>query len=56
MRMAARSLNDSDNNEILLALLQVFFEGGYSEYEADLKRRTGNADPTRIKYRRMVLA
>ena len=36
-------------------VVQVWFEGGYSEYEADLKRRTGNADPTRVKYRRMAM-
>ena len=34
----------------------VWFEGGYSEYEADLKKRNGGADPTKIKYRKMVLA
>jgi len=30
-----------------------WFEGSYSEYEADRRRRTGMADPTRIKYRPM---
>ena len=34
----------------------VWFEGGYSEYEADYRRRSGSADPTRIKYRRMAMA
>jgi sulfate-transporting ATPase len=34
----------------------VWFEGGYSEYEADYRRRSGGADPTRIKYRRMAVA
>ena len=31
-----------------------WFEGGWTEYEADLRKRTGGADPTRIKYRRMA--
>ena len=30
-----------------------WFEGSYSEYEADRRKRTGLADPTRIKYRPM---
>mmetsp|Transcript_19916 Transcript_19916/g.43567 ORF Transcript_19916/g.43567 Transcript_19916/m.43567 type:complete len:675 (-) Transcript_19916:182-2206(-) len=34
----------------------VWFEGSYSEYEADRRRRMGDADPTRIKYRPMALA
>jgi len=34
----------------------VFFEGSYSEYAADLRRRNGNVDPSRIKYRKMVLS
>jgi len=32
----------------------VWFEGGYSEYEADFRKRTGNVDPTRVKYRKMA--
>jgi ATPase subunit of ABC transporter with duplicated ATPase domains len=34
----------------------VWFEGGYSEYEADRKRRLGAAadQPHRIKYRQMT--
>jgi len=32
----------------------VWFEGGWTEYEADLRKRTGGADPTRVKYRRMA--
>lgn len=33
----------------------VFFEGSYSEYAADLKTRNGgNADPSRVKYRKMA--
>lgn len=37
------------------SLQVVWFEGGYSEYEADLKKRNGGADPTKIKFRRMAL-
>lgn len=29
----------------------VFYEGSYSEYAADLRRRNGGKDPTRVKYR-----
>ena len=32
----------------------VWFEGGYSEYEADFRKRTGNVDPTRVEYRKMA--
>jgi len=33
----------------------VWFEGNYSEYEADLKRRIGDdvATPHRVKYRKI---
>lgn len=34
----------------------VWFEGGYSEYEADRRKRTGNAGPTPVKYRKLALA
>ena len=36
----------------------VWFEGNYSEYEADRKRRLGTADdqPHRIKYRHLTRA
>jgi ATPase subunit of ABC transporter with duplicated ATPase domains len=34
----------------------VFYEGSYSEYAADLRRRNGGKDPTRVKYRKMVMA
>lgn len=34
----------------------VFFEGSYSEYAADLRRRNGGKDPTRVKYRKMAMA
>ncbi|KAK3263748.1 hypothetical protein CYMTET_27478 [Cymbomonas tetramitiformis] len=33
----------------------VFFEGSYSEYDADLRRRCGNIDPSRIKYAPMPI-
>jgi len=32
----------------------VWFEGSYSEYEADRQRRMGNSDPTRVRYRPMA--
>ena len=28
-----------------------WFAGNYTEYEADRKRRLGDADPTRVKYK-----
>ena len=28
-----------------------FFEGNYTEYEADRKKRLGDAQPTRVKYK-----
>lgn len=31
-----------------------FFEGGYSDYEENKKKRLGNLDPKRIRYRRLV--
>ncbi len=31
----------------------VFFEGNYSEYEQDYKKRTGHTGPQRIKYKRL---
>ena len=31
----------------------IFFEGTYTEYEADHKARMGNQQPTRIKYKRL---
>ena len=34
----------------------VWFEGSYSEYAEDLKKRMGGKDPSRIKYRKMALA
>ena len=35
----------------------TFFEGGYSEYEADRVARTGSAlMPTRVKFRRLAAA
>jgi len=32
----------------------VWYEGGYSEYEADRQARTGVADPTRVKFRKLA--
>jgi len=32
----------------------VWFEGSYSEYEADRQKRVGNTDPTRVRYRPMA--
>jgi ATPase subunit of ABC transporter with duplicated ATPase domains len=32
----------------------VFFEGGYSDYEVNKKKRLGDAGPKRIKYRKLV--
>ena len=32
----------------------VWFEGGYSEYEADWRKRNGGVDPSRIKYRKLA--
>ena len=34
----------------------VFFDGGYSAYEADWRARNGGKDPTRVKYRKMAAA
>ena len=31
-----------------------FFEGGYSEYEADKIRRLGKTEPTRVRYRKLM--
>ncbi|CAL5227645.1 g10651 [Coccomyxa viridis] len=33
---------------------QVWYEGGYSDYDADYRQRTGATDPSRIKYRKMA--
>jgi sulfate-transporting ATPase len=33
----------------------VFFEGNYTEYEADRKKRMGgDANPTRVRYKRLA--
>lgn len=53
---------DLSRNQLLSSLpdclkcMQVtLFEGSYTEYAADLRRRRGgNADPTRVKYRKMA--
>jgi ATP-binding cassette ChvD family protein len=34
----------------------VWFEGNYEEYEADRKKRMGNVEPTRVKYRPLPAA
>ena len=34
----------------------TWFEGSYSEYADDLRRRHGGKDPARVKYRKMALA
>jgi len=31
-----------------------FFEGGYSDYEENKKKRMGNVEPKRIRYRRLI--
>ena len=31
----------------------IYFEGGYSDYEENRKKRLGNISPTRIKYRKL---
>ena len=31
-----------------------YFEGGYTEYEENKKRRLGNVTPTRIKYKKLI--
>ena len=32
----------------------VFFEGGYTEYEENKKRRLGNVEPKKIRYRKLI--
>jgi ATPase subunit of ABC transporter with duplicated ATPase domains len=32
----------------------VFFEGNYSEYEENKKKRLGDAEPKRIRYKKLV--
>ena len=34
--------------------MQVWYEGGFSDYEADYRQRTGAVDPSRVKYRKMA--
>lgn len=33
-----------------------WYEGSYSEYEADLRRRSGNKEPTRLTFRKLDAA
>lgn len=47
-RLATHILAFEDDGKV------VWFEGGYSEYAEDLRKRTGNADTSRIKYRKMA--
>ena len=49
-RLATHILAFEDDSSV------VWFEGSYSEYEADWRKRTGGADPSRVKYRRMATA
>jgi sulfate-transporting ATPase len=49
-RLATHILAFEDDSKV------VWFEGSYSEYEADLRSRNGNVDPSRVKYRKMALA
>lgn len=57
-KLALSPIRDSGSLSVstlmLFFSLQVWFEGGYSEYDADLRKRTGG-DPTRIKYRKMAV-
>jgi hypothetical protein len=32
----------------------VFFEGGYSEYEEAKKKRLGNVEPKRFRYKKLM--
>jgi len=32
----------------------VWFEGDFSEYDENFRKRTGNAGPVRIKYRKLA--
>jgi len=47
-RMATHILAFEDNSTA------VWFEGNFSEYEEDRRRRTGQVNPTRIKFRRLA--
>jgi len=46
--MATHILAFEDNSQA------VWFEGNFSEYEEDRRRRTGQVNPTRIKFRRLA--
>ena len=70
LRVVLRSSNDGAANlqqplrcspagkcNCVVGVMQVvFFEGGYTEYAEDWRRRNGGADPQRVKYRKMVLS
>ena len=47
-RIATHILAFEGNSEV------YFFEGGYSEYEENKKKRLGDAGPKRIKFRKLV--
>jgi ATPase subunit of ABC transporter with duplicated ATPase domains len=32
----------------------VYFEGGFSDYEENRKKRLGDKTPTRIKYKKLI--
>ena len=34
-------------------MVRVYFEGGYSDYEENRKKRLGDVSPKRIKYRKL---
>jgi len=48
-RIATHILSYEDNSQV------VFFEGNYTEYEADRKKRLGDAatQPKRVKYKKL---
>ena len=47
-RIATHILAYEGNSQV------YFFEGSYSEYEENRKKRLGDEDPKRIKYRKLV--
>jgi len=46
--MATHILAFEDDSKV------TWFEGNFSEYEEDRRRRTGQITPTRIKFRRLA--
>lgn len=47
-RIATHILAFEGNSEV------VFFEGSYSEYEENKKRRLGNVEPKKIRYKKLI--